>query len=78
MNTSGIKYPTKDATPNPTEDNLSKAAATSDPKSAGHVCTPQCTHDGAKGISAPAEAKGSAKMASSSAKVGNGAAYSSR
>ena len=57
MNTSNAKHMPKDAlpgsehanTPNQSpEGKTAKAARALDPKSAEHVCTPACTHEGAK------------------------------
>jgi hypothetical protein len=51
----------------------------SDPKSAEHVCTPACTHEGAnKQAKTPPGAKGTLHTNADAAKAGNGAARSGR
>jgi hypothetical protein len=57
--------------------NAAKAALAVDPKSAEHVCTPACTHEGAKeGMPTPAGAKGTLHATAAHGKTGGGAARS--
>jgi len=68
MNTSNAKHMPKDAAKESErvsksnqspETNTAKDARAADPKSAEHVCTPACTHEGAKKDMSPqAGAKG--------------------
>jgi hypothetical protein len=57
--------------------NTAKAALAVDPKSAGHVCTPACTHQGAKeGMSTPTGTKGTLHTTAAHDKTGVGAGRS--
>jgi hypothetical protein len=52
-------------------------SAASDPVSPDHVCTPACTHDGAK-KEAPAPLKGTVRTTNAPTRPGEGSAHSSR
>jgi hypothetical protein len=52
-------------------------AASSDPKSPDHVCTPACTHEGAR-KPAPAPLKGTVRTTNAPTRPGEGSARSSR
>jgi hypothetical protein len=83
MNTSNAKHMPKDAlpgsehaTPNQSpEGKTAKAARALDPKSAEHVCTPACTHEGVKkDKSKQVGAKGTPHAAAAHDTTGGGAA----
>jgi hypothetical protein len=84
MNTSNAKHMPKDAlpgsehanTPNQSpEGKTAKAARALDPKSAEHVCTPACTHEGAKkNMSTQAGEKGTQHATAAHDTTGGGAA----
>ena len=84
MNTSNAKHMPKDAAQESERVNKSnqspesktpKDARTTDPKSAEHVCTPACTHEGAKkDMSTQAGAKGTLHATTTHDGTGGGAA----
>jgi hypothetical protein len=80
MNTSNPKHMPNDAAPQSghvqsPEGKAAKDARAVDPKSAEHVCTPACTHEGAKkDMSALAGAKGTLHATAAHDGTGAGAA----
>jgi hypothetical protein len=88
MNTSNVKHMPTDAAPGSQHANThdqspegktGKAAPALDPKSAKHVCTPACTHEGAKkDMSTPGGATGTLHTSADHDKSGGGAARGGR
>ena len=84
MNTSNAKHMPEDAAPGSEHANTpnqapqgktAKAARAVDPKAAEHVCTPACTHEGAKkDMSTQAGAKGTLHATAANDRTGGGAA----